>query len=57
MIFTMKYEIARNKFLSIGFSENEIPIITVNANQFIAFLKSLIYQLLTIYIFILYNWS
>ena len=51
MIFTMKYEIARNKFLSIGFSDNEIPIITVNDKQFIAFLKSLIYQLFTINIY------
>jgi hypothetical protein len=35
----MKYEIARNKFLSIGFSDNEIPIITVNDKKFIAFLR------------------
>jgi hypothetical protein len=40
MVFTSNEEIAKNKFLSIGFEEPEIPKITTDAKQFVEFLSS-----------------
>jgi hypothetical protein len=40
MVFTSNEEIAKNKFLSIGFKEPEIPKITTDAKQFVEFLSS-----------------
>ena len=44
MVFTGNLETARDKFLSIGFEENDIPIITVDGKQFVAFLSSWVYN-------------
>lgn len=40
MVFTSNEAIAKNKFLGLGFEESEIPEITVDAKQFVAFLSS-----------------